>query len=134
MKTLRSALLAAALLPTLASGADAPQAAAKSDAAQPSALGSEMERLSYALGVDAIHKLRGQGIAVDGEALARGARDASARKPLAMTDEEIRKALANQQAKMRLRSRFTGREAAKAAPAAAPSASTPGDAPAAAPR
>ncbi len=70
-------------------------------AAEPAPLANRRQRMSYALGADLARNLKAQGGEVDADALSRGLRDWFAGSKLALSDGELKTALAEFQTEMR---------------------------------
>src|SRR5207248_4543327 len=72
-------------------------------AAGASSLKTDKDKVSYAIGVEFASSLKGQGIDVDPEVLAKGAKDALAGGKLLMTEDELRQVLMAFQEEMKLK-------------------------------
>ncbi len=81
-------------------------ASAAADAGEPTPA-TDIEKASYAIGVDIARNFKRQSVEIDCQALARGMRDVVSGQ-LAMTDDEMRQAIAKLQAQMRDRAKMAG--------------------------
>ncbi|MCX5684962.1 MAG: FKBP-type peptidyl-prolyl cis-trans isomerase [Planctomycetota bacterium] len=92
-----------------ASGATPPQGNPQTGASAPAVKMPPMDKLSYALGVDAAQGFKRQGADVDVEVVARGFKDAFTGATLLMTEEEIQKARGALQLQIRVHEKFAPR-------------------------
>lgn len=88
-------------LGTLLASEKAEQAVSANSSQQPSALKGQIEKQSYALGLNAGNKYQKSSLEVDADLFGRGLRDALVGNPPLLTEEEVRTVIADLQSELK---------------------------------